>query len=291
MTGIFAMNTRIMEKCVRRRDFLKIIALTVAGSSAAPHVLAETLKSSSEGIDNHIRDYLHKMRNFDAPHKDDITVGQTKYNILKSAVRRLRRLEETAGHGHFQVMSFDKGLEMAGNYSRVGKFTRSELEFMEMIFYQDASLYGFLGKKPLAEITDGIKKSDVIKVPYQGNYLYKEGALGTFEKIRKQLGEKVVLTSGVRGVTKQFLLFLNKAYKVGGNLSLASRSLAPPGYSFHGNGDFDVGQTGFGELNFTERFITTEVYKRLSDMGYLKFRYEQDNHVGVRFEPWHIKIT
>lgn len=89
---------------------------------------------------------------------------------------------------------------------------------------------------------------------------------------------------------KQFLLFLNKAYSNDGNLSLASRSLAPPGYSFHGNGDFDVGQVGYGALNFTERFTETEVFKRLSEMGYLQLRYPEDNRLGVRFEPWHIKI-
>jgi LAS superfamily LD-carboxypeptidase LdcB len=89
---------------------------------------------------------------------------------------------------------------------------------------------------------------------------------------------------------KQFLLFLNKANKNKGNLSMASRSLAPPGYSFHGIGDFDVGKKGYGIHNFTERFTKTNVYKRLTDLGYIKFRYERDNDLGVRFEPWHIEV-
>jgi LAS superfamily LD-carboxypeptidase LdcB len=89
---------------------------------------------------------------------------------------------------------------------------------------------------------------------------------------------------------KQFMLFLNKAYQNQGNLSLASRSLAPPGYSFHGIGDFDVGQIGFGIDNFTERFTTSEVYRRLSELGYLTLRYTEKNLLGVRFEPWHIKM-
>jgi D-alanyl-D-alanine carboxypeptidase len=84
---------------------------------------------------------------------------------------------------------------------------------------------------------------------------------------------------------------LNKARKNNGNLSIASRSLAPPGYSFHGNGDFDVGQVGFGAANFTERFANTEVYKKLNELGYLKLRYPQKNLMGVRFEPWHIKVS
>ena len=71
---------------------------------------------------------------------------------------------------------------------------------------------------------------------------------------------------------------------------MASRSLAPPGYSFHGVGDFDVGKKGYGIHNFTERFTQTNVYKNLTDLGYIKFRYERDNNFGVRFEPWHIEV-
>jgi LAS superfamily LD-carboxypeptidase LdcB len=75
------------------------------------------------------------------------------------------------------------------------------------------------------------------------------------------LGNKVILTSGIRSIIKQLTLFLNKAYKNNGNISLASRSLAPPGYSYHAIGDFDVGQVGFGVANFTEKFTTTKVFK------------------------------
>jgi len=84
---------------------------------------------------------------------------------------------------------------------------------------------------------------------------------------------------------KQFILFMNKVHRSDGNLSLASRSLAPPGYSFHGNGDFDVGQVGYGALNFTGRFTETKVYKRLSELGYLKLRYPEDNQLGVATSP------
>jgi len=72
---------------------------------------------------------------------------------------------------------------------------------------------------------------------------------------------------------KQFLLFLNKAYQNDDNISLASRSLVPPDYFFHGVGDFDVGQVGFGAANFTELFTTTPIYKRLSEIGYLMRSY------------------
>jgi hypothetical protein len=36
---------------------------------------------------------------------------------------------------------------------------------------------------------------------------------------------------------------------------------------------------------------TTEGYKKLEDLGYLKLRYPLENHLGVRYEPWHIKVT
>ena len=54
---------------------------------------------------------------------------------------------------------------------------------------------------------------------------------------------------------------------------------------------FDVGQKGYGKLNFTGTFTETEVYKRLSELGYLQLRYPADNQLGVRYEPWHIKIN
>ena len=113
---------------------------------------------------------------------------------------------------------------------------------------------------------------------------------GIYKKLKNSAGDKLYLTSGIRGVVKQFLLFLDKAETNRGNLSLASRSLAPPGYSFHGIADFDVGQMGYGALNFTEQFTTTEVFKKLEDLEYVSLRYMEGNLKGVRFEPWHIKV-
>jgi D-alanyl-D-alanine carboxypeptidase len=278
---------------MKRRDFLKALMLCVAGWGITPDAAAGTLNPAnsahSESPDDHIRDYLHKMKFFDESHDDDIWITEDMKSVFNSTVMRLRRLEEVAGHGNFQIVSLDDGLSIAARYSDVGEFTGSELDFMEMIFQMHADKYGFFGQKPLKSITARINENDVVKVPYTGNHLYKGKPLETYHDIRRQAGEDVILTSGVRGIMKQFLLFLNKAYSNEGNLSLASRSLAPPGYSFHGNGDFDVGQVGFGAANFTTRFTTTEVYKKLSDLGYLKLRYPQNNMLGVRFEPWHIK--
>ncbi len=276
---------------MKRRVFFKVLGLGCIGFGIAPEILAKTIADPNESTDDALKDYLHKIQHFNDPHEDDVLVDSNLYNTFESTVMRLRRLQKLVGHGNFHLLSFTSGLSTARNYSKVGEFTKPELRFMEIIFYEEGQRYGFLGQKPLKEITDQVKKNDVVKIPYSGNYLYKDRSIKIYERIKKELGEQVVLTSGIRGVMKQFLLFLNKAYISNGNLSLASRSLAPPGYSFHGNGDFDVGQAGFGAFNFTERFTDTEVFKRLSELGYLKLRYPQDNQVGVRYEPWHIKIN
>ncbi len=281
---------------MRRREFLKILALSILAGSKTSEAFAQMAlgivpSTYPQNDDEHIKDYLYKMKHFNRPHKGDILIARGEYRIFKSTVMRLRRLERFVGHGNFQLLGFEDALRIAKRYTEVGEFSKAEVSFMEKLFYTDARVYGFLGKKIFEKITDQIKRVEVVRDPSTGNHLKKGIPFETFRRIKQQVGNQVVLTSGVRSVMKQFLLFLNKAYKNNGNLSLASRSLAPPGYSFHGIGDFDVGQAGFGVANFTERFTTTEVYRRLSALGYLKLRYPQGNLLGVRFEPWHVKIT
>ena len=286
-----------MTKSMKRRHVLKGLGLAAMGLGLGrsghaftilPSLNEQTLRDNDH--DTAIRDYLQKIRNFDQNHSEDIWITNEQYPAFESAVQRLRRLQRLVGYGNFNILSFSDGLKYASRFPDVGDFSIEELAFMESIFYAEGSQYGFLGQKPLKDITDSVNQKDVFKVPYSGHYLYRDRSLELFESIRKELGDEVILTSGVRGIMKQFLLFLNKTHKHNGNLSLASRSLAPPGYSFHGNGDFDVGQKGFGEANFTERFTETDVYKRLAEMGYLQLRYPEDNQLGVRYEPWHIKL-
>jgi len=288
-------NSQLTDKYIKRRDFLKILVLSALGSGVTSEALAKKITvftaSKTDPIDDHIRDYLYKMKHFNSTHRDDIWIDRNVYDIFKSTLKRLNRIQELVGHGNFHILGFDDAINLTRYYPEIGEFSRKELDFMEELFYKDATQYGFFGDKTLLGLTDRIKKSDVIYLSRHGNYLYRGRSLETYNKIKQQVGRTVTLTSGVRGVMKQFLLFLNKAYKKQGNLSLASRSLAPPGYSFHANGDFDVGQAGFGALNFTDRFTTTDAYHSLCDLGYLKLRYELDNRYGVRFEPWHIKVT
>ncbi len=281
---------------MKRRVFLKTVASgIIAGCLTPAGALAEISKiphpAFPKNCDDYVRDYLQKMQYFNKPHKGDVYLDHKRYSLLGSSVKRFKRLQKTVGHANFHLLNFDDAIRFSRNYSRVGKFPKAELHFLEMIFYDDPALYGFFGEKPVKDITARIRRREVVKVRRTGNYLYKGLPLETYKKIRRDVGEQVILTSGVRSVIKQFLLFLNKAYANKGNLSLASRSLAPPGYSFHGVSDFDVGQVGLGVANFTEHFISTPVYRRLKDNGYLKLRYPRENILGVRFEPWHIKVN
>jgi hypothetical protein len=283
---------------MKRREFIKaaVAGAIIGAVSPCPFASASQLyyqsrsRLSRTGLDDSIKDYLHKMQNFDQPHSNDIFLEAELLPVLNSCVSRLKRLQSIVGHGNFHLLSFDLGLLYARNYSKVGRFTRVELDFLERIFYEDSSRYGFLGDKPISRMTTSIKKRQVVKIPRTGNYLYKGTPQQMYEKIRKHIGDKLYLTSGVRGVMKQFYLFLNKAKKSNGNFSLASRSLAPPGYSFHGISDFDVGQVGYGAQNFTSKFTNTEVFRKLDALDYINIRYPRNNLEGVRFEPWHIRV-
>lgn len=158
------------------------------------------------------------------------------------------------------------------------------------MFFANPNRYGFFGKKISREITDSIAKDEVAKIGDTGHFLLKGESQNLYEQIKQDVGDEVILTSGVRSNVKQIHLFLAKAIEANGNLSRASRSLAPPGHSYHGIDDFDIGKIGLGERNFTADFSSTEEYKKIANLGYVDIRYPTDNLFGVRFEPWHIKI-
>lgn len=287
-----------------RRTFLKAIAASVlvgpllpAPGARATEDGTETLSFSLAGQpppletgSSPVKDYLYKIRNPDTAFADDIVLAESEKELLRAVLQRLERLCAFIGDGNFATLSFDGAVQLAKRQVAIGRFTGEELAFMDMVYNRDAKDYGFFGAKQVTSLTQYIDGAGVIKVPHSGNYLFKGESLEKFEKIKEALGEEVVLTSGIRGIIKQFYLFLAKADRHGGNLSLASRSLAPPGYSYHAVGDFDIGQRGFGEFNFTTRFTSTPVYKRAVECGYIDNRYWRDNPLGVRYEPWHIKL-
>jgi hypothetical protein len=288
-----------------RRVFLKMAAMAVFLSpgvvsfaeelpAADPPEEGGLLGNNGEQLqpatDDPLKDYLFKVRNPDIAHADDIVLDEAERQLLAAVLDKLARLCRSVGNGNFTTLGFDEALAVARRQSSIGEFTSAELAFLEMIYHREARDYGFFGDKQVVALTHTISRDELIKVPHSGNYLYKGESLEKYTKIKNTLGDEVILTSGIRGIMKQFYLFLAKAHRHGGNLSLASRSLAPPGYSYHATGDFDIGQNGLGEGNFSEVFTTTPVYKHLAEQGFVDYRYWRDNPLGVRYEPWHIKL-
>ena len=241
--------------------------------------------------DAEIDGYLRKIRNFDAIFPSDIYLAPRYEPLLLKTSRHLARVESYIGHGNFNLMSFDEMLRAGRNFSQIGAFADDELNFLEEIFFANPTRYGFFGKKISQEITEEIPRNGVAKIANSGHYLLKGESLNLYNQLRADVGEDLILTSGVRSIVKQMHLFLAKTIEARGNLSRASRSLAPPGHSYHGIGDFDIGKIGFGERNFTADFSATDEYQKIARLGYVNIRYPTDNLFGVRFEPWHIKLS
>jgi len=207
-----------------------------------------------------------------------------------SVQKKVELVKRYVGYGNFNILSYDDMLKTAARYSKIGKFTLRELSFMEEIFYADPNEHGFYGKKTIQTLTTNIDKKKVMKVPRTGHYLFRGHSDESYNRVISDVGKSLILTSGARGVPKQMNLYLNKIKRTKGNISLASRSLAPPAYSYHSVGDFDVGKKGWGYKNFTVSFVRTREFWSLQKLPYISMRYTINNRDGVRFEPWHVKI-
>lgn len=267
---------------MQRRDFLKATTGAILLANTSP-LFSEDLNDKDE----HIKDSII----VDGDTSKDFILDKRGYQDLLTINKKLKTLRSIVGYGNFNLVGVDEAIYYAKTYSKIGKFSKEELEFLEELFYHSASAYGFYGTKVLTNFSDKINKKETIKIPRTGHYLFKGKPVETYEKIKKEIGkDKIILTSGVRGIIKQTQLFTSKAVQTKGNFSQASRSLAPPGYSYHGIGDFDIGKVGYGYRNFTADFAKTDEYKRLMDLGYITIRYPIKNPYGVRFEPWHIKV-
>ncbi|MGP1560576.1 MAG: D-alanyl-D-alanine carboxypeptidase family protein [Helicobacteraceae bacterium] len=272
---------------MQRRDFLKKSAVLAAGFGANLNA-ASLLGAAKEPLtDDYIKDAItQKTQN-----SKDLVLDKKEYDFLKTINQKLLEARRIVGDGKYNLLSFDECILYLRRYSKLGDLSSKEKERLEDLFAKSASIYGFFGDKVLTKLTYAFKLSELVKIPYTGHYLFKDRSVALYDKIRAQIGQDVILTSGVRGIVKQMQLFLSKTLSTGGNLSLASRSLAPPGYSYHGIGDFDVGKVGFGYKNFTQDFEKTDIYKKLMDLGYVKIRYTRSNPFGVQYEPWHIKVV
>jgi len=232
-----------------------------------------------------------KVANFETNFTDDVILSEVEYAQLVDALERINRVQDYVGFGNFNVISFDEALKYAKYSPRIGEFTKSELDFLDQMFHYDSGQLGFFGEKVVSKQTNVIADKDIIKMPGTGHYVFRGHSKEFYGKIRNEVGESLILTSGVRNIVKQYQLFMAKTVQASGNLSRASRSLAPPGHSYHAIGDFDVGQVGGGLANFTAAFAVTDEFKRLQDLGYVKIRYTANNNLGVRYEPWHIRVV
>ncbi len=222
---------------------------------------------------------------------DDIILSDKEKALVVSLEHKIKAVRKQVGYGHFNIISFDQTLKVSKNLKKEDRITKEEIALLERFFYESPEKYGFFGERTCKNITDIIPVKEVIKIPKTGHYLFKDTSKGYYERILKDIGNSLILTSGVRSIVKQSSLFLGKIVECEGNISEASHSIAPPGYSYHSVGDFDVGKVGWGAKNFTASFARTQEFWRLKKLPYITMRYSINNLYGVRFEPWHVKIS
>ncbi|MCX6062190.1 MAG: D-alanyl-D-alanine carboxypeptidase family protein [Campylobacterales bacterium] len=245
---------------MERRTFLSLSALTVSSA----------LFGTSEEIDSAV-------------------AKRGPNSLVTSLLKKLIIVQNEVGYVQFNILSFDDLLKIASQCKK--PLQPAEIDFIESIFYGDPRQYGFYGERTVPELTVVTPKKDVIYMDKTGHFLMKGAATEKFAQIKRLIGPDLVLTSGVRAPVKQLYLFLKKMDYADGDLRLTSNSIAPPGFTFHSVGDFDIGKAGYGRFNFSDKFQETDIFKKLYDGGYISIRYTSDNPYGVRFEPWHIKVT
>jgi hypothetical protein len=220
----------------------------------------------------------------------DVNLSIYDLRILYSLDTRLLRLRRYIGFANFNIVSVDQALYYARNYSAIGKFTKEEFLLVEKLFYSEANKFGFYGNKTVDSISQSISRKDIFKIKHSGHFIYKGKPLEDYNRILKDVGDNLILTSGIRNVIKQLSLYISKVKSLNGNLSKASNVIAPPAYTYHAISDFDVGKKGWGNRNFTSDFAKTEEFYKMQKLDYISIRYTVNNKDGVRFEPWHVKV-
>ncbi len=222
--------------------------------------------------------------------ENDVYLSRDEFRALTLLNNRLKRLKRFVGFANFNLISFERSLLYGRNYSAIGEFTHDELVMIDRLFHESPGSYGFYGTKTCSNLNNIIAKKDVKKIPYTGHYLFRGKSQEDYENIITDIGDTLILTSGVRNVIKQLSLYTNKIYNCGGNMTKATISIAPPAYSYHVISDFDVGVMGWGYKNFTSAFAATDEFTRMTKLDYIGMRYTRDNNDGVRFEPWHVEV-
>jgi len=270
---------------MERRNFLKYLQISTISSIALPIANTNLFASSLDPYD-----VDHKTHD-ETLITSDIYLPNNQMETFRSVKHKLAQIQKYVGYGNFNIISFDKAISIARWGKGIKRFTKNELNFMESIYYYDPSIHGFFGLRTSDKITDKIYKKYVKKIPRTGHYLFKGKTVETYEHMKKDIGNTIILTSGVRSIVKQMKLYLDKIDKTKGNLSQASKAIAPPAFSYHTIGDFDIGKKGFGYSNFTARFALTNEFTRMRKLKYIDMRYTINNKDGVRYEPWHIKTV
>jgi hypothetical protein len=209
--------------------------------------------------------------------------------VVKSLLDKLETVQNQVGYVRFNTISFDEMLKIASRCKQ--PLSSEEIGYIENIFYGDPRQYGFFGERTVPRLTAITPEKELVYIKKTGHHLLRGASIEKYSTIKHLVGDELVLTSGVRAPVKQLHLFLKKMANEGGDLRLTSTCIAPPGFTFHSIGDFDIGKVGYGHANFSEKFQETDVFKKLYDGGYITIRYTTNNPFGVRYEPWHIKVT
>lgn len=268
---------------MKRRDFLSIIKHS---TYALP--LAITTLSNAKDI------ILPQDSIFSFPstflEQEDVFLSSNDVINIENVRAKLKKVQRYVGFGNFNIISFDSTRYILKRAKGMKDFTKDELDFIEYIFYYKPETHGFYGERTSMSLSNKINKKDVKKIAGTGHYLFKEKSVQTYNHMVKDLGENIILTSGVRSIVKQMKLYLDKIHKSKYNLSLASKSIAPPAFTYHALGDFDVGKKGLGSSNFTSRFALTKEFREMKKLKYIDMRYTINNKDGVRYEPWHVKV-
>jgi hypothetical protein len=221
---------------------------------------------------------------------DDFFLKRDEFQLIESINHRLKKVKRYVGYAHFNLITFEKTLYYARNHAVIGAFTKKEIAFIERLFYEDPSKYGFYGRKTCENINNHVSLKDVKKIPRTGHYLFNGKPQEDYKRIISDVGNSLILTSGVRNVIKQLSLYVNKIYNTAGNMTKATIQIAPPAYSYHTISDFDVGKKGWGYKNFTADFAYTREFVMMKKLEYIGMRYKKNNKDGVRFEPWHVEV-
>ena len=227
----------------------------------------------------------------------DFIVQNGQINLTHSDVKtahilkhRLKSIKRYIGYANFNIISYDQALYYARNYSSIGKFTQAEKNLVEKLFFVDPKKFGFYGKQTVEKLTHSVSRKDITKIAHSGHFVFKGKPHQDYKRLIHDVGNTLILTSGIRNVVKQMDLYLNKIKRYDGDLAKSARTIAPPAFSYHTIHDFDVGKKGWGYKNFSPAFATTKEFRDIRKLTYVDIRYTTNNKDGVRYEPWHIKV-